>query len=191
MPGSWIGRNLLRTRHRIIRCPSGSRWYHVVVIAKREPALLVVVNQSSEVHTVIVATGLNPLFLSLTLVPIEVVRPSAGNALQRGSMVAHSSMHGGIAGDTLIQASSSKTQETALTATSHTQLLTIPRGVLLDIVYGTDTTQHHALVIALVTVIVAIVPIVHQCTIEDIVIHFLVHGHWDAMNANLQRDNTL
>ena len=88
VPGSWIGRNLLRTRHRIIRCPSGSRWYHVVVIAKREPALLVVVNQSCKIHTVIITAGLHLIiihFYLFTIHSIEVVRPSAGNALQRGS----------------------------------------------------------------------------------------------------------
>ena len=72
-----------------------------------------------------------------------------------------------------------------MAGTRNGQLLTIPRGILFDIVECTNATEDNALVIAVVTIVHAPVPIVHQGPVEHVVVDLLFHRHGDAMNANL------
>ena len=100
-------------------------------------------------------------------------------------------MHGGIAADALVEPRRSQRQESALTGARHTQLAPVPGSVLLNIVERANTSYNHALVVALVAVVHAPVPVVHQGPVEHIVVDLLVHRHRDAVDANLQGDDTL
>ena len=117
--------------------------------------------------------------------------PSTGNTLERISMIAEGGMYRCIIGNALIKSGSCQCQESPLTGTCHTQLLTIPRGALLNIVECTDTSQHHALHIMLVAIIHIKLPVTCQRTIIDIIVHFLLHRHRDAMDTNFQCNRTL
>ena len=75
--------------------------------------------------------------------------------------------------------------------TRHTHFFTVPRGIFLDIVKRTDTTQYHALVVVLIAVVHIELPIPIQSAVEDVVIHLLVHRHWDAVDTDFQRNSTL
>ena len=106
-------------------------------------------------------------------------------------MIAKRCMHRRIAGHALIQSSTHQGQESTLTRSRHTSLLTVPGGVLLDIVHRTDTTHDHMVIVMLVAIVHMVLPVALQRTIGQVVVHPLLHRHWDAMDTNLQGYHTL
>lgn len=82
VPCSLIRRYLLGAFYGVIGCPGRSGRHHVIVVAEREPSSLLIGNQTGKVNTIIVAGYLDLFLLSLTFVPIEIMRPSTGNASQ-------------------------------------------------------------------------------------------------------------
>ena len=106
-------------------------------------------------------------------------------------MIAKSRMHRRIAGDALIQSSCHQGQESPLTRSSHTSLLSVPGCVLLDIVHRTDTAHNHMVIVVFFAVVHIKLPIPLQGAIAQVIVHPLLHCHWDAMDTNLQRNHTL
>ena len=191
MPGSLIRTYLFRTSYDIISSPSAGWWHHVIVIAKREPSLLPLINQPSKIHAIIIARCFNLLLLPLAFVPVEVVWPSAGSPFQRVGMITKRSMHRGVAGKALIQSCSSQRQKSSLTRSCHASLLAIPGCVLLDIVHRTDTPHDHMVIVVFVAIVHVELPVALQGTIVQVIIHPLLHGYRNAVDTNLQRNHTL
>ena len=106
-------------------------------------------------------------------------------------MVAACCMDGRITSDAFVESGTSQREETSLAGTRYRELLTIPRCVLFNIVNSPDTTENDTLVIAVVTIVHAPVPVIHQGTVEYVVVNFLVHRNRNAMNTNLQRNRAL
>ena len=194
MPGSLIRTYLFRTSYDIIGSPSAGWWHHIIVIAKREPALLPLINQPSKIHAIIISRSfylLRPSSFLLRPSSIEVVWPSAGSPFQRVGMITKRSMHRGVAGKALIQSCSSQRQKSSLTRSCHASLLAIPGCVLLDIVHRTDTPHDHMVIVVFVAIVHVELPVALQGTIVQVIIHTLLHGHRNAVDTNLQRDHTL
>ena len=106
-------------------------------------------------------------------------------------MVATSGMDGGITSDAFVESGTGQREESALTGPRYRKLLTIPRGVLFDIVNGSDTTDDDTLVIAVVTIVHAPIPVVHQGTVEYVVVNLLVHRDGNAVNTDFECDSPL
>ena len=106
-------------------------------------------------------------------------------------MVAQRGMHGTVTRHAFVQSGRCKRQETALARTGHGEVPAIPRGEFLNIVDGTDATQHDALVVTLVAIVHAVVPIAVQSTVGKSVIDTLIHRDRDAVNTYFQHDNSL
>ena len=191
VPRGLIGRNLLRTCDGIVRSPSCCGRHHVVVIAKREPSLLFVVDEAGKIDTIVVARGVDFRFLPLALTPIEIVRPPTSHALQRSRVVAASSVDGRITSDAFVESCTSQREESALAGTRNGELLSIPRCVLFNIVNGPDTTDDNTLVVAVVAIVHPPIPVVHQGSVEHVVVNLLVHRDGNAVNTNLQCNRTL
>ena len=64
MPGSLIGFDGLGTPYGVIGCPCSCGRHNVIIIAKREPACLLIRYETSKVHTVVIAGHLNLFFLA-------------------------------------------------------------------------------------------------------------------------------
>ena len=192
VPGSLIRLYLLRSLHTIIGSPGTGRRHHVVVIAKREPALLPLINQSRKIHPIIISRSSNFfIFTFFHFYIIKVVWPSAGSPFQRVGMIAKSRMHRRIAGDTLIQSSCHQCQESPLTRSCHTSLLSVPGCVLLDIVHRTDTAHNHMVIVVFFAVVHIKLPVPLQGAIAQVIVHPLLHRHRNAVDTNLQGYHTL
>ena len=191
VPCGLIWAQLLGTLHRVVCSPRCGRWHHVVVVSEREPTLLIAVNQSRKVHTVVVSRHLNLLLLALTFVPVEVVRPSAGSTVLPVGMIAQRSVHRGVAGYALVKSSRSQRQESSLTRTRHSSLLAVPWGVLLYIVHRTYATYYHVVIVVLFAIVHVELPVALQRTVVHLVVYVLFHRHGHTVYTYLQRYHTL
>ena len=117
--------------------------------------------------------------------------PSTGNALERGGVVAHGCMNGSIACHAAVETGTHEREHTTLTAASDSQFLAVPFGQRGYIVDGADCSGEDALVGHLVAIVEVCLPISAESTVVQSVIHFLFHSYWNAVNTNLQGDDTL